>query len=353
MLDRQAACALKIIQPDNPRSSEQDSSFECFRDWHFASAPKCQNTFGVSRIIGSSQQMADLRRQIERFAATEEPVLICGETGTGKELIAELLHGLSGRRAGPFVAVNCAAVPDSLVESEFFGAAKGAYTGATEARSGLIERAHSGTFFLDEFGELSSSVQPKLLRSLDLKTYRRVGSNQEERADVRIIAATNRNLGELIRGGAFRADLFHRVNVLNILTPPLREHRSDIPQLVTEFLGEILPTGRHAKMSAAAMAKLISASWPGNVRELRNTLRRGLALSNNGFIHESDLRPNTLGPDIEIPNPQRSHLEELVNALNRAHGRLGPVAEELGVSIRTIQRRMKESGLRLKEFRVI
>jgi two-component system response regulator PilR (NtrC family) len=296
--------------------------------------------------------MTDLRHQIERFAATEDPVLVCGETGTGKELIAELLHGLSARRVEAFVAINCAAVPDSLAESEFFGTAKGAYTGAVEARSGLLERANSGTLFLDEFGELSASLQPKLLRTLDRKTYRRVGSNSEERADVRIIAATNRNLEEQIRIGAFRADLFHRVNVLNILTPPLREHHSDIPQLVGEFFGEILPSGGKVKMSAAAMTKLVSASWPGNVRELRNTLRRALALCNNGFIKESDLVLNSLGSEVESPCPLRSHLEELVDALNRSRGRLAPVAEELGVSIRTVQRRMKESGLRLRDFRI-
>jgi transcriptional regulator with PAS, ATPase and Fis domain len=352
-LKSQAARVLTVIQPEETETPTPKNPFEFFRDWNFSAVPHGHPTHGISRIIGASEQITDLRRQVERFAATEESVLICGETGTGKELIAELLHGLSSRRAGPFVAINCAAVPDTLAESEFFGTAKGAYTGAGEARSGLIESACSGTLFLDEFGELSPSLQPKLLRTLDRRTYRRVGSCKEERADVRIIAATNRNLEELIQTGGFRADLFHRINVLNILTPPLREHRNDIPFLVGEVLGMLLAPGTSIKVSAAAMTKLISAPWPGNVRELKNTMRRALALCNDELINEADLMLNTMGTSTPASQPPRSSLEELVDVLNRAKGQLGPVAEELGVSVRTIQRRMKDAGLRLKEFRAL
>jgi transcriptional regulator with GAF, ATPase, and Fis domain len=352
-LKHQAARILTINQPGQTGPSGQKESFALFRDWHFAAVPKNFSTHGASRIVGSSQQMADLRLQIERFAVTEEPILICGETGTGKELIAELLHSISTRGRGPFVAVNCAAVPDSLAESEFFGAVKGAYTGSVEQRSGLIGRAKTGTLFLDEFGELSPRVQPKLLRALDRGTYRRVGSNREEHVNARIIAATNRDLRNHVQNGGFRADLYHRVNVLSINPPPLREHLSDVPQLVGEILGEILPREVSVRITAAAMAKLVSTPWPGNVRELQNTLRRAFALCNNGVIEESTLVATGLGIGGEAARNPQECLGKLLNALNRSQGRLGPVAEELGVSIRTIQRRMKEHGLRLKDFRVI
>ena len=218
--------------------------------------------------------MMALRERIIRYAETEETVLISGETGTGKELIAGLLHDLSPRHKSPFVAVNCAAIPGPLAESEFFGSTRGAFTGAVQCRSGLLSRASGGTLFLDEFGELAPEVQSKLLRALDLGAYRPVGANREERADVRIIAATNRDLERSVLRGEFRADLYYRINVLQIVAPPLRKHRGDIPQIAGEILGALLSEGSKVRVTESVMAELLHASWPGNVRELKNVLHR-------------------------------------------------------------------------------
>ncbi len=324
-----------------------------FRDWCFEAKPAKDDTGGISRLVGASLPILDLRRQIERYAPTEETVLISGETGTGKELIAELLHRMSPRWKAPFVAVNCAAIPASLAESEFFGTTRGAYTGAVQDRAGLFARARGGTLFLDEFGELADGIQSKLLRALDLGVYRRVGASCEEHADVRIIAATNLDLEHLVRRGRFRADLYYRIAVLRILSPPLRERRRDIPQLVGEILGELLPRGGHAKVTAAAMQQLLEAAWPGNVRELRNTLRRALVLANDGVIEKFRMDPTTREAGLGGDRGRENCVDALVDVLNRHRRRLGSVADELGVSIRTVQRRMKESGLRLRDFRGI
>jgi transcriptional regulator with PAS, ATPase and Fis domain len=225
-----------VRQPPN-ETSGRGESYEPFRDWCFEAKPTQDGIGGISRLVGASLPMLDLKRQIERYAPTEETVLISGETGTGKELIAESLHRLSPRREAPFVAINCAAIPGALAESEFFGTTRGAYTGAVQDRAGLFARASGGTLFLDEFGEMADDIQSKLLRSLDLGVYRRVGASCEEHADVRIIAATNLDLEQLVQQGRFRADLYYRVAVLRILSPPLRERSRDIPQLVAEFFG--------------------------------------------------------------------------------------------------------------------
>jgi transcriptional regulator with PAS, ATPase and Fis domain len=332
---------------------ERDGRFALFRDWYFEAKPAKNDAGGISRLVGASPPILDLRRQIERYAPTEETVLISGETGTGKELVAELLHRLSPRREGPFVAVNCAAIPEALAESEFFGTTRGAYTGAVQDRAGLFAHASGGTLFLDEFGELANDIQSKLLRSLDLGVYRRVGASCEEHANVRIIAATNLDLEQRVQQGRFRADLYYRIAVLRILSPPLRERSRDIPQLVGEFFGELLPRGGRARVTAAAMQQLLEAPWPGNVRELRNTLRRALVLANDGVIDQfrldSTIRETRLGAD----HLRENGADALVDVLNRHKGRLGPVAGELGVSVRTVQRRMKESGLRLRDFRMI
>jgi transcriptional regulator with PAS, ATPase and Fis domain len=206
--------------------------------------------------------MTDLRARITRYAETEETVLISGETGTGKELIARLLHDLSPRRKALFIAVNCAAIPGPLAESELFGSTRGAYTGAVQCRSGLLSRASGGTLLLDEFGELAPEVQSKLLRVLELGAYRPVGANREERADIRIIAATNRDLERSVLQGEFRADLYYRINVLQIVAPPLRKHCGDIPQITGEILGELLPEGSTVRIAESVMAELLNAPGP-------------------------------------------------------------------------------------------
>jgi transcriptional regulator with PAS, ATPase and Fis domain len=297
--------------------------------------------------------MMNLRARITRYAKTEETVLISGETGTGKELIARLLHDLSPRRKAPFVAVNCAAIPGPLAESELFGSTRGAYTGAVQCRSGLLSRANGGTLFFDEFGELAPEVQSKLLRVLELGAYRPVGANREERADVRIVAATNRDLEMSVLRGEFRADLYYRINVLQIVAPPLRKHRGDIPHIAGEILGELLPKGSTVQITESVMAELLRAPWPGNVRELKNALRRSLVMSSGGIIErlESDAHP--CGQNLAAVRSQCEPTGRLIDALVRNKGRLDAVACELDVSVRTVQRRIKESGLRLRDFRSI
>jgi transcriptional regulator with PAS, ATPase and Fis domain len=323
------------------------------RDWYFESNCNIGKTALVNRLVGKSRVMMDLRARITRYAETEETVLIFGETGTGKELISRLLHDLSPRRKAPFVAVNCAAIPGSLAESELFGSTRGAYTGAVECRSGLLSRANGGTLLLDEFGELAPDVQSKLLRALELGAYRPVGANREERTDVRIVAATNRDLEKSVRRGEFRADLYYRINVLQIVAPPLRMHCSDIPHIAREILGEFLPKGTKVRVTESVMAELLHAPWPGNVRELKNTLRRSLVMSSGGVIErlESGLHP--CGRNLEVVRSQCEPTGRLIDALVRNKGRLDAIAYELDVSVRTVQRRLKESGLRLRDFRNI
>jgi two-component system NtrC family response regulator len=295
--------------------------------------------------------MTDLRERITRYAKTEETVLISGETGTGKELIAKLLHDLSRRCKSPFIAVNCAAIPGQLAESELFGSTRGAYTGAVQCRSGLLSRANGGTLFLDEFGELAPEVQSKLLRALELGVYRPVGANQEERTDARIVAATNRDLETSVHRGEFRADLYYRINVLQIVAPPLRKHRSDIPQITGEILSELLPETSKVRVTESVMTELLHAPWPGNVRELKNVLRRSLVMSSGGVIERLEGDPHPCGQNLATVRKQCEPAGRLIDALVRNRGRLKAVAHELDVSVRTVQRRMKESGLRLRDFR--
>jgi transcriptional regulator with PAS, ATPase and Fis domain len=297
--------------------------------------------------------MMGLRTRITRYAETEETVLISGETGTGKELIARLLHDLSPRRKSPFIAVNCAAIPGQLAESELFGSTKGAYTGAVQCRSGLLSRASGGTLLLDEFGELAPEIQSKLLRALELGTYRPVGASREEHADVRIVAATNRDLERAVHRGEFRADLFYRINVLQIVAPPLRRHRGDIPQIVGAILGELLLEGSKVRVTESVMAELLHAPWPGNVRELKNVLRRSLVMSSGGVIERLESGPHPCGRNLAAVRSQCEPAGRLIDALVRNKGRLEAVAYELDVSVRTVQRRIKESGLRLRDFRSI
>jgi transcriptional regulator with PAS, ATPase and Fis domain len=323
------------------------------RDWYFESACNFRKIAPISRIVGESRAMMELRTRIARYARTEATVLISGETGTGKELIARLLHDLSPRRKAPFVAVNCAAIPGPLAESELFGSTRGAYTGAVQCRSGLLSRANGGTLLLDEFGELAPEVQSKLLRALELGAYRPVGANREEHADVRIVAATNRDLERSVLRGEFRADLYYRINVLQIVAPPLRKHRGDIPQIVGAILGELLPEGCKIKITEPVMTELLRAPWPGNVRELKNVLHRSLVMSIGGVIERLEGGPQHSKLNLPAVPCRSETIERLIDALMRNKGRLESVAHELDVSVRTVQRRMKENGLQLRDFRSI
>ena len=359
-MDDQAGPALsnagvEVISASSPRF-EPPRPFNhemLLRDWHFESNCNFRKTAAINRLVGESQIMMDLRARITRYAETEETVLIAGETGTGKELIARLLHDLSPRRKAQFIAVNCAAIPGPLAESELFGSTRGAYTGAVQCRSGLLSIANGGTLFLDEFGELAPEVQSKLLRALELGAYRPVGANREERADVRIVAATNRDLGRSVLRGEFRADLYYRINVLQIIAPPLRKHRGDIPQIAGEIFGELLSEGSKVRVTKSVMAELLHAPWPGNVRELKNVLRRSLVMSNGEVIECLESDSYSAERNLAATQSQCNPTSRLMDALMRSKGRLEVVAHELDVSVRTVQRRMKESGLRLRDFRSI
>ncbi|HOX05999.1 MAG TPA: sigma-54 dependent transcriptional regulator [Planctomycetota bacterium] len=234
-------------------------------------------------LVGRSAAMQALYRQLAAAAAADATVLLSGESGTGKELAARAIHLHSARGSGPFVAVNCAGLPETLLETELFGHVRGAFTGAVANRTGRVEAADGGTLFLDEVGEMSPGMQAKLLRFLESRTFERLGESEPRRADVRVISATNRDLAAAVRAGAFREDLFYRLDVLRIVLPPLRERREDVPLLVAHFLsGSGNRAGRPTEISREALSALEAHDWPGNVRELRNCLDRAAALAGTG-----------------------------------------------------------------------
>jgi DNA-binding NtrC family response regulator len=240
----------------------------------------------LRKLVGESRAMDQLRALLPRYAAADCPVLIQGESGTGKELVARAIHELSPRRQGPFLALNCAAVPETVMESELFGSEKGAYTDAV-SRPGYFERAGGGTLFLDEVSEMSVAAQAKLLRVLESKELYRVGAAEPVRINVRVLAAANRSLKEEVRAGRFRGDLFYRLHVLPVLLPPLRERLEDIPLLVAWFLARLSDT--RMDIEAPALARLREHDWPGNVRELRNVVERALVLAEDGRIRRRDI----------------------------------------------------------------
>jgi DNA-binding NtrC family response regulator len=294
-------------------------------------------------FIGVSRAIQDVFRVVERAARSPHTVLITGESGTGKELVARALHAASGRTA--FVAANCAAFPESLLESELFGHEKGAFTGADQARPGLFEAAHRGTLFLDEIAELPAPLQPKLLRALEHGEIRRVGSTQTRSVDVRLIAATNRQLEQEVREGRFREDLFWRLNVLPIELPPLRERAGDIPLLVRHFLN-----GRD--ISNEAVHLLSAYPWPGNVRELRNAIERAMTLSTAPEIRPADLPPRiqeagrtaALVSDASRRQATLRELEReyILEILRQVGGNKSRAAEILGLDRKTLYRKLEE-----------
>jgi two-component system response regulator AtoC len=247
------------------------------------------------RIVGGGAAMQQVYKLIGRVAASDAAVLITGETGTGKELAADTLHQNSRRRRGPLIKVNCAALPETLLESELFGHEKGAFTGAVERRRGRFELADTGTIFLDEVGELAPGTQKKLLRVVQFGQFERVGGSVTLQVDVRVLAATNRDLEREVAEGRFREDLYYRLHVIRITLPPLRERREDIPSLVAHFLDLYRPAAAAppVKISEAAMEALVAADWPGNVRQLENTIQRAVVLSDGRVITPEDLE---LGP---------------------------------------------------------
>ena len=312
--------------------------------------------FGLDHIIGRSAGLRDVLDRVARVAPSDATVLLTGESGTGKELVARALHVASRRGDRPFVPVNCAAITETLLESELFGHARGAFTGATRARRGLFEEADGGTLFIDEVGETAPGFQAKLLRALQDGEIRRVGESMPVRVDVRVIAATNQDLRRAINEKRFREDLFYRLNVVPIRIPPLRERLEDVPLLAVHFLAEYNLRARTQKVFApAALAELTEHSWPGNVRELENMVEQAAALSPGVEIGLEGIQfePVALARAEAGPGQARSlamAVEEaeratIQSALQRCEGDLGRVATELGVSSTTLWRKMKRLEL--------
>ena len=305
---------------------------------------------GFGGLIGVSERMQRVYKVIQKVSQHEYPVLILGESGTGKELVARSVHFSGARKDRAFVPVDCSSLVPTLIESELFGYVKGAFTGALHGKQGLLEAAHSGTLFLDEIGDMPVDLQAKLLRALQEHEVKPVGSTERRRIDVRIIAATNRDLESAIRTGGFRQDLYFRLNVVQIKLPALRERKSDIPLLVTAFLDKFSDPQRPGRsISEDAMRRLIAYDWPGNVRELENAIERAVALGSGPILHVADLPSNLQYPTSERV-PERDELlplEELerraiLRTLRQTSGDKLAAARILGIGKTTLYRKLKQ-----------
>jgi two-component system nitrogen regulation response regulator NtrX len=310
------------------------------------------------QMIGESYAMAKLREQVAMAAPTNGRVLIIGENGTGKELVARNIHGMSRRRSAPFVEVNCAAIPEELIESELFGHVRGAFTGAVADRRGKFETAHGGTIFLDEIGDMSLKTQAKVLRALEEQSFERVGGKDTVKVDVRVIAASNRDLSSLIRAGRFREDLFYRLSVIPIEVPPLRARTEDIPLLVDHFVRLFsAENGKRIKtLSGEALAYFVAYDWPGNVRELRNMVERLVIMGPRDVIEADDL-PSPLRPKerwSEAAEPRERSLRDARDGFERAYilaelracdWNMTRTAERLGIERSHLYRKIKAYGI--------
>jgi len=303
-------------------------------------------------MVGSSPAMRAVFRKIEQVASTDAIVLLRGDTGTGKELVARALHNLGGRREKPLIKVDCASLSAGLVESELFGHEKGAFTGATGQRLGRFELAHKGTIFLDEIGELPHEAQVKLLRVLQEQEFERVGGSQTVAVDVRIIAATNRNLEAEVRAGVFREDLYYRLNVFPIELPPLRERLEDIPLLVQFFVDRFSRKAAKAitGVSDAAMARLKAYAWPGNVRELANVLERAIIVCEGRTLDEVDLQVLHAPEERSfaaktLDEVEKRHIEQVLRECNGVIEGPGGAAKRLGLHPATLRSRMRKLGV--------
>ena len=338
-----------------------------------AAPPPPAGVQALERIVGRSACMVQIRGRIEKVATSMAPVLILGESGTGKELVARAVHECSHRASGPFVAVNCGAIPDNLIEAEFFGARKGAFTGATQDREGYFQAAKGGTLFLDEIGDLPLAMQAKLLRVIQERRVRPLGGVQEEAVDVRLVSATHRDLAALVKDGAFRQDLFYRLNVIGLRTPALRERREDLSDLAHALLQRICRESGQAtpELSTGALAWLQSCELPGNVRELENLLQRALALSSGEALQADDFgdpggpaehdetRPPVITavttatvpePTTGIPADLQTYLDDqerqvLLKALKETDFNRTAAAARLGLNLRQMRYRIQRLGI--------
>jgi DNA-binding NtrC family response regulator len=313
-------------------------------------------------LVGSSRPMQEVYSLIRQVAPTKAAVFITGESGTGKELVARAIHQLSGRSAGPFVAINCAALPEPLIESELFGHEKGAFTGALERRAGCFELAQRGTLFLDEITEMPLATQAKLLRVLEDSRVRRLGGKSEAQVDVRILAATNRPIGQIVESGALREDLYYRINVFHIALPPLRDRLDDLPQLIEALLGDLNHKNgcRVTGVDSEVLERFRRYHWPGNVRELRNVLERAVVLAGEGLVTPKFLPPGfgssevsraiaqsepgklTLPVGIKVEEAERALI---LSTLEHTNNNKTRAAEILGISLKTLFNKLKEYGV--------
>ena len=311
-------------------------------------------------IFGKSAAMQGIRLQLEKIAAANLPVLIQGESGTGKDILARLIHKLSPRASGPFVKINCPAIPATLMESELFGYERGAFTGANTSKPGRVEIAHKGTLFLDEISELDLALQSKLLQLLQDGQFCRIGAHEDKKVEVRVVCATNRQLDEEIELGSFRSDLFYRINVLNLQVCPLRERAEDIPILVEYFVSIYNEKYnlRAPQPGPDLIRKLQGYGWPGNIRELENTIERAIVFGSSDYVLPEDLNEDLFEKDfpIEVDTP---HYHEAVKqakqrivrtALERADGSVTDAAKELGMRPNNLHRLIRNLGVRSPEF---
>ena len=324
-----------------------------------ASRRKLRDVGVLGELVGASRKMQELFRLIEMVAPSTASVLITGESGTGKELVARTIHSLGARKTKPFLAINCAAIPETLIESEIFGHEKGAFTGALERRTGCFELAEGGTLLLDEIGEMPIATQAKLLRVLEDRKLRRLGSKTETAVDVRVLAATNKEPEDAVARGLLRNDLYYRLNVFNIHMPALREHKEDLPDLVSALLRDM--NQKHGRNVAAVSEQVLSAfamhSWPGNVRELRNTLERAVIVCDSAVIESRHLPPGfghvaprtpvheanavRLGVGTTVDEAERLLILKTLEATRNNKTR---AAEILGISLKTLHNKLKEYG---------
>ena len=318
----------------------------------FGPVDQDRNPRRFEQIIGNSPALESVLEQVERVAPTDSTVLVQGETGTGKELIARAIHNLSSRCGRPFIKLNCAAIPFDLLESELFGHEKGAFTGAIAQKIGRFELADKGTLFLDEVGDIPLALQPKLLRVLQEQEFERLGSGRTHQVDVRLVAATHRNLVEMVKRNEFRSDLYYRLNVFPVPLPPLRARREDIPALVEHFM-EIYAhrMGRQIdQISTETMSELTSYSWPGNIRELQNFIERSVILT-SGNVLESPLaslrnaaEAQSLGP-ITMEDAERDHIRKTLEQTRWVVSGPNGAAARLGIKRSTLYFRMQKLGI--------
>ena len=318
--------------------------------------PELAEAMPNTKIIGSSPRMVEVYKKLARVAAVDSPVLILGESGSGKELVAREIHVNSRRSGAEFVVINCGALTETLLEAELFGHEKGAFTGANNTRKGLLESAVGGTLFLDEISETSLSFQVKLLRVIQEHEIRRVGANETTQVDIRVIAATNRDLREMVRNNQFREDLFHRLNVFTIALPPLRDRGNDIPLLASYYLKFFSDKyAKTARLAADAIEAMRAYPWPGNVRELRNLMERAVTFNDTGVIQESELEfgeperdePVTVSlPPSDVPySLDEMERDHIIRVLRQTGGNKKKTAEILGIERRTLYNKAKRLGI--------